>query len=143
MNFKKHISTLLTFLILASNMGLALNVHYCHGRVASVSFAYKLEESCKGHHEAESKTKACCAADTGHKHCCKNDLVKLQDDSNNDNILVKSLQLDLSAFCTAEEWKPMQFFDEAPLAAQQIPSFYCKANAPPLFKLYCQYIFYA
>ena len=73
----------------------------------------------------------------------KNDLVKLQDDSNNDNILVKSLQLDLSAFYAVEEWKPMQFFDEAPLAAQQIPSFYCEANAPPLFKLYCQYIFYA
>ncbi|HYD90102.1 MAG TPA: hypothetical protein VEA37_01275, partial [Flavobacterium sp.] len=119
MDFKKHISTLLTFLILASNMGLALNVHYCHGRVASVSFAYKLEESCKGHHEEETKTKACCAADTGHKHCCKNDLVKLQDDSNNDNILVKSLQLDLSAFCAVEGWEPMQFFAEAPLIVQQ------------------------
>ena len=90
MNLKKHISTLLTFLILASNMGLALNVHYCHGEVASVSFAYKLQESCRGHHEAETETKACCAADEGHKHCCENDLVKLQDDANNDNILVKS-----------------------------------------------------
>lgn len=141
MNFRKHISITLAFLILAANMGFAINVHYCHDEVSSVSIAYKLEESCTHHGEEE---KACCgaASQDNHKHCCKDDLVKLQDDKA-DNIIVKSLQLDLGAFCAAGEWKPAAFYAEAPLLAQQHTSFYCDSHAPPLFKLYCQYIFYA
>lgn len=141
MKFNKHISILLTFLILASNMGFAFNVHYCHGEVSSVSFAYKIEEPCNDHHEQEAKS-CCAAAGDSHKKCCKNDLVKLQDDSQ-DNIIVKSLQLDLSAFYAVEEWKPVMVSAEAPLFLTATPSFYCEAHAPPLFKLYCQYIFYA
>lgn len=141
MKFNKHISILLTFLILASNMGFALNVHYCHGEVSSVSLAYKIEEPCNDTHKPEVKG-CCAAASESHKKCCKNDLVKLQDDSQ-DNIIVKSLQLDLSAFYTVEDWKPAQFAALAPLAVSEMPSFYCEAHAPPLFKLYCQYIFYA
>ena len=141
MKFNKHISILLTFLIFASNMGFALNVHYCHGEVSSVSFAYKIEEPCNTHHEQEAKS-CCASAGKSHKKCCKNDLVKLQDDSQ-DNIIVKSLQLDLSAFYAVEEWKPALVPAEVPLFLTETPSFYCEANAPPLFKLYCQYIFYA
>lgn len=140
MNFRKHISIVLTLLILASNMGFAINVHYCHDEVSSVSIAYKLEEACS--HEGDSKSCCASAAKDDHKPCCKNDLVELQDDKA-DNIIVKSLQLDLVAFCPAEEWEPAMFYAAAPLSVQQDPSFYCEANAPPLFKLYCQYIFYA
>lgn len=141
MRLSKHISILLCTLILASNMGFALNVHYCHGEVAAVSLAYKVSEPCNDHHESEQKT--CCGKeDTTHKSCCKNDLVKLQD-TKSDNIIIKSLQLDLGAFCPVAEWKPVPSFTEAPLLAADAPSFYCEANAPPLFKLYCQYIFYA
>lgn len=141
MKFNKHIGILLAFLILASNMGFAINVHYCHDEVSSVSLAYKIDEPCNDHHKEESKS--CCAkASESHKKCCKNDLVKLQDDKA-DNIIVKSLQLDLSAFYTLEEWKPAQFATYTPVINHESPSFYCEAHAPPLFQLYCQYIFYA
>lgn len=139
MKLSKHISILLASLLLFSNIGLALNVHYCHGEVAAVSFTYKLQEPC-AEDEAE-KPDSCCKAADGHKSCCDNDLVKLQDDT--DNILVKSIQLDLGAFCTADEWKPAAFYTPALLVTDNNPSFYCEANAPPLFKLYCRYIFYA
>jgi hypothetical protein len=123
-------------------MGMALNVHYCEGEVSSVSLAYRLEEPCSNHEN--DKTKACCGVnDATHKSCCKNDLVKLQDDKASDNIIVKSLQLDLSTFCIVEEWKPLQFAVDTPILTSQNPSFYCDSHAPPLFKLYCQYIFYA
>lgn len=141
MKFNKHISILLTFLILASNMGFAINVHYCHNEVSSVSLAYKIDEPCNDHHKQEAKS--CCAkASESHKKCCKNDLVKLQDEKA-DNIIVKSLQLELSAFYTVEEWKPAPLYADVAVFTQDTPSFYCEAHAPPLFKLYCQYIFYA
>jgi len=140
MKLNKHINILLAFLILASNIGLALNVHYCEGKVSSVSFAYRLDEPCNDHHAAPEKS--CCAGVTeSHDSCCKNDVVKLQDKT--DNIIVKSLQLDLAAFCQLNEWKPVYFFQQAPVVVKQTPAFYCEANAPPLFKLYCRYILYA
>ncbi|MCO6148228.1 hypothetical protein [Flavobacterium sp. NRK1] len=141
MKIYKHISILLTFLILASNMGFALNVHYCHNEVSSVSFAYRIDKPCNITDKKE--TKSCCAAAAeSHKKCCKNNLVKLQDDDHN-NIIVKSLQLNLSAFCAIEEWRPALFNTGTLVSTDSIPSFYCEAHAPPLFKLYCQYIFYA
>lgn len=142
MKINRHISILLTFLILASNMGMALNVHYCEGEVSSVSLAYKQEESCGSQHK-ETADSCCAAIAENHKSCCENDLVKLHDDHSTDNIIVKSLQLDLVAFYIANEWKPSRFSAEAPLLTLQNPSFYCESHAPPLFKLYCQYIFYA
>lgn len=147
MKIKRQISILLSFLILVSNAGLAFNVHYCEGHISSVTLAYKQGDACATGHKhkehAEKPGKACCAAaDNDHKDCCKDDLVKLQDKSDS-KVIVKSLQLDLGTFCPVADWTPARFYDAAPIAAQQIPSFYCEAHAPPLFKLYCQYILYA
>jgi len=137
-------------LILASNIGLALNVHYCAGKVASVALSYKQEEPCNDHHKQapnkhhdHAEKKACCAAKAeNHKKCCKDDVVKLQDKSDG-KVIVKSLQLDLSAYTAVTEWKPSKVFYKAPALVAQAPSFYCESHAPPLFKLYCRYILYA
>ncbi|MBD2001698.1 hypothetical protein [Trichocoleus sp. FACHB-40] len=135
---------------MASNIGLVLNVHYCKGEVSSVTLAYRQQEPCNPHHESEehkhqhkADNKACCAIKAeNHKKCCKDDVVKLQD-KNEGKVIVKSLQLDLGAFCVAEEWKPSQFYYTVPVAVKDSPSFYCESHAPPLFKLYCKYILYA
>ncbi|OIQ21329.1 MAG: hypothetical protein BM557_03495 [Flavobacterium sp. MedPE-SWcel] len=141
MQIKKHISFILSFLILAANMGLALNVHYCKGQVTEMSFAYQVQEPCSYHHKKE--TKICCGLnDDSHKTCCENDLVKLKDKADN-TIIVKSHQLDLTSFCVVNEWKPVLFYEKAAIVKNQEPAFYCDANAPPLFKLYCSYILYA
>jgi hypothetical protein len=150
MKLNRHISILLAVLILGSNIGLAFNVHYCKGEISSVSLAYKQQEPCNPHHESnhdddkhDADKKACCAAKAeNHKECCKDDVVKLQD-KNEGKLIVKSLQLDLGAFCAAEEWKPVQFYYTAQVAQKDAPSFYCESHAPPLFKLYCRYILYA
>lgn len=142
MKFKSYISVLLTTLLLVSNMGLVLNVHYCKGNVSDVSLTYRQDESCTSHEMAAAKS--CCAAKgESHKECCDNDIVKLKDSNASDNILVKSLQLDLNVFCAVNEWKPLQFFKTVHTTQKDVPSFYAEANAPPLFKLYCQYILYA
>lgn len=142
MKFNKHISILLTLLLLVSNMGLALNVHYCKGEISDVSLAYRQHEPCITHEAAEAKS-CCASAGESHKSCCENDIVKLKDSNTSDNIIVKSLQLDLNVFCTVNEWRPFQSFYTTQIAVKDTPSFYCEANAPPLFKLYCSYILYA
>lgn len=141
MKFNRYISILLSSLILVSNIGLALNVHYCKGQVSSVSLAYKLEEPCNDHHDQELKS-CCTAKGDSHKSCCDNNLVKLQDESDG-KVIVKSLQLDLASFYVPSEFKPSVFYSPEPVVSGRESSFYCEANAPPLFKLYCRYILYA
>lgn len=140
MKIKRHISLLLAMLILVSNVGLAFNVHYCGGEIASVSLAYKSEMPCMEQSDAEN---SCCAAIEKKDSCCSDSKVDLKKNTT-DNIIVKSFQLDLGAFTIMDNWKPVISAEtEEAVVKSDIPSFYCDSNAPPLFKLYCQYLFYA
>jgi len=141
MNFKKHINILLAMLILVSNVGLAFNVHYCEGKISGVSFNYKIEEPCI--EEKAASITSCCAVENTHDSCCSNDKVEIKK-TTSENILVKNFQLDLATFIPVQEYRFFNF-----TAAKEVvlikenPSFYCETNAPPLYKLYSQYIFYA
>jgi len=140
MKIKKHISLLIAMLILVSNVGLAFNVHYCGGEIASVSLAYKSEMPCMETSDSES---SCCAATEKKDSCCSNSKVDLKKNTT-DNIIVKSFQLDLGSFTIVDNWKPVvDSEEEEVIVKSDVASFYCDSNAPPLFKLYCQYIFYA
>lgn len=140
MKIKRHISLLLAMLILVSNVGLAFNVHYCGGEIASVSLAYKSGMPCMEQSDAES---SCCAATEKKDSCCSDSKVDLKKNTT-DNIIVKSFQLDLGAFTITDNWKPVISAEtEEAVVKSDTPSFYCDSNAPPLFKLYCQYLFYA
>jgi len=140
MKLTKHISTLLSALILFANIGLALNVHYCHGEISSVSVAYKTADLCK---TAKQETKSCCGKMVKTtKSCCKHNVIKLQDKT--DTAITKAFQLDLNVFYAAGYTNPFkQYHTEAEPVQKETPSFYCDSNAPPLFKLYCRYILYA
>ena len=143
MQLKKHISYLLSVLILVANMGLALNVHYCKGEVSAVSLAYGIKQACSHPENKHHTEKKCCAhTDKEHKSCCKNDFVKLKDKADNP-VPVKSFQLELSGFVATQIWNSVQQYSEPVLLTTEEPAYYCEANAPPLFKLYCQYILYA
>lgn len=148
MKLRRHISILLAVLILGSNIGLAFNVHYCGDDVSAVSLAYSVEEPAnehhkKDHHDHAGDKKACCIVKDGnHESCCKNDLVKLEDNGES-KVIVKSLQLELGTLCAINVWNPAQAYAVTDVLVKENPSFYCESNAPPLFKLYCSYILYA
>ena len=134
----KHISIIVTLLILFSNIGLALNVHYCHNVVSGVSLTYKVS-----HCEKMAMPKSCCGmAAKADKKCCKSQVVKLQDKT--DQVLASQLVLNLDVFYPVPNWSPSKIaYSAASFAVKENPSFYCDSHAPPLFKLYCQYILYA
>lgn len=61
----------------------------------------------------------------------------------NDNFLTKSLKFDLNDV-VLNDISTIEFVDEAVLFSfNENPAFYCESNAPPLYKLYCQLVFYA
>ncbi len=133
MKFKKYISVLLAVFILVSNIGLAFKVHYCMDAIASVSLASEIitvnsEENCCGVFEEESS-------------CCKDKVVLFQKKSENVTFDTFSFLSDFTSFL--EDWTPLFFSVNFNFKSQNSSSYYCDAHAPPLFKLYHQFIFYA
>ena len=134
----KCTSLFLSFLILVSNMGLAFNVHYCGGQIAKISSVYSSDVSDV---QKTPTKKGCCAAKANAgKSCCKDKVVKVKEKS---DVVVKSFSFHIDAPFVSDFWKPIVFSQVTVLQKQQITSYYCDANAPPLYKLYSQYTLYA
>ena len=130
MNLKKCTGLFLAFLLLVSNIGFALDVHYCGGKIASVSLGTTV-----------SPVKKCCGDKEKKSSCCKDKVVKFEKKSDNATVKVFFYQLAFSALI--KEYKPIAFLSVPNFKNNQAISYYADANAPPLFKLYNQYIFYS
>lgn len=135
MNFRKHISIVLSALILLANLGMSFSVHYCKDKIASVSFQYEMEEPCV------EKATSCCAIEASHDSCCSNKLIKVE--KKTDDILVKSFQLELQPVVCKTDWESTFFSFESKILTSNQVAFYCDSHAPPLYKLHCQFVFYA
>lgn len=141
MKFKKHISFLLAIFLLVSNTGFAVGVHYCGGNVASVKpIFWKTSET------LNKEEKGCCppkvSTTTNKKDsCCKNKVVHFQKKSG--KVTLNSISFQPDFIFLIEEWNPIIFSEFSNFEDSRITPYYCDANAPPLFKLYHQYIFYA
>ena len=83
MKFKNNISIFLAILVLVSNIGLAFNVHYCGGQIASVSF------------DSVKTEKSCCKKLASKKNsCCKDKTIVIQKKGDNGIVNYFSFQLD-------------------------------------------------
>lgn len=141
MKFKNHISFLLAFFLLVSNVGLAVDVHYCGGEIASVKPVFwRTVESQNTVEESCCPTQASSFVDVN-GGCCKDKVFHIQEKSENVILISMSFQTDFNFLL--EESKPIVFNEILNFESKPITSYYCDANAPPLFKLYHQYIFYA
>jgi hypothetical protein len=141
MIIKKYISFLLAIFLLVSNVGLAIDVHYCGGKVASVKPIYF-----KNYDSLLAVEKNCCAPETSSviekkESCCKDKVIQFE--KKHENVIVKSITFQSDFIFLIEKWNPVVFTEFSNFEDSCIISYYCDANAPPLFKLYHQYIFYA
>jgi hypothetical protein len=133
MKFKKHISILLTILILVSNVGFAFNVHYCGGSISSVSLTSVVPEI--------QKEKSCCVEKALKKEsCCKDKKVVFQ--KKTIDKIFKSFSFQFDSALLVSEYQTIDFKSVPRFKNEVSLSYYCDANAPPLFKLYNQYLLY-
>ncbi|MBD3583311.1 HYC_CC_PP family protein [Flavobacterium selenitireducens] len=129
MGIKKSIGILLAFLVLASNTGLAFSVHYCGGEIASVKpMLLVSDDSCCGAQKSEPMG------------CCKTKIVK--SDKEHD-IVIKTFSFAFEAALVSERPITAPRQTVSTFVKRPSASYYCEANAPPLFQLYNQYLFYA
>lgn len=141
MNFKKGIALLVAFLMLVSNAGFAMTVHYCEGKIASISSGFGNKETCEMPKAA--KEKACCAKkiEASHKKCCSDKTVNLKGKAI--DIIAKASASEFTAPFIAPVFNAPVFGFTPVAEIKKLPAYYCDAHAPPLFKLYHQYILYA
>ncbi len=132
MNFRKPISGLLASLLFLSNAGLAMNVHYCGGEIASVSLS-----AISG---AENAEDSCCGIFEQKAHCCKDKVLNFN--KKTDQATVFAFNIGSAYYLTTKEWESF-FLPSFPFNEREVSSEYSfQTNGPPLFKLYSQYIFY-
>lgn len=133
MYFRKQISSLLAVLLLASNIGFAFNVHYCGDEIASVSL--------KSAFSSNNTEKNCCGVVEIKSHCCKDKVFHFQKKSESSIFNVFTFNSDI--LFLNQDWKPFIITSTTNFNRNLTASYFCDANAPPFFKLYSQYIFYA
>ena len=133
MKFKGPICLLLAFFLLVSNIGLAFNVRYCGNEITSVSLKTPVQN--------QNLEKDCCGVVEKKSHCCKNKEVNFQ--KKTDDLIQKIVSGHPDFTFLIEECNPSVFLFISNFKNGQFTSYYCDANAPPFFKLYHQYIFYA
>lgn len=141
MSFKKSTSLVLVFFLLVSNMEMAFNVHFCSGTISSISVNYKTDESCTIPEEATPIKKCCAEKAKENKKCCSDK--KIEQKKKSEQVVVKTFSFNAELPFVINDWTPI-FFESLQIAKKQNRIGYCcDANAPPLFKLHSQYIFYA
>jgi hypothetical protein len=135
MSIRKTIALFLAFFILMPNLGLALNVHYCHNEIASISIKNELVEL------LNPIDISCCSSTENCGKCCSNEVVELEKNKEvffQDFSSFKSFPVVMMATVSMNlNWSYIGNIKK------QVIENLCEANAPPLYKLYSQYIFYA
>ena len=140
MCFKKQVSLFLAFFVLIANSGLAFNVHYCEGKIASISSVFSNDEVCDTPIPAEAKT--CCKKQVeSHKKCCSDKEVNLKNKA--EKITIKSVSFNVDSLFFEPLFSYVSFISNFVDFPNQITFFQCNVHAPPLYQLYCQYTFYA
>lgn len=135
---KKLISGLLAFLLLVSNSGFAFSVHFCGGKLASITSSFTTEEVCD---MPAVEKKSCCAAPSDNdKPCCENKTVDLKKSA---DVIVKVFSFELSSPFLPVFSQPTFEILPIQIASEQEDFYFFDNHSPPLFKLYSQYIFYA
>lgn len=133
MKFKKHISIILTFLILISNVGFAFNVHYCGGKISSVSVGSEAST-------VQDKKDCCSKSKVKKTSCCKDKKIVFQKKTTEKIVKTFSFQLDTPFLLPV--YQSFVFNAVPSFKNKSSLSYYCDANAPPLYKLYSQYLLY-
>lgn len=135
MQFRKSTTLFLAILILFSNLGLAINVHYCKDKIAGISLITQIEEICV------KEEISCCKLEESHHKCCSNKVIKAEE--KNDNILSNLSKVDFKAVHLVNDLELCLVEKNVFESKKEILSFYCDSHSPPLYKLYCQLVLYA
>gem|GEM_PF-1323006 len=165
--YTKITSLFLAFFLMFSNIGLALDVHFCGDNIVASELVFlqktenfsthkdinqenhSVEKSCCGipddHYdrckdEYLTQEKSCCGISDDHYDCCKDEYLTQE---NLDVVIVKSISVSIDHFLVAQNTYIFDFFTSINDENVFFSSNDRQLGKTPLYKRYCQLIFYA
>lgn len=139
MRFHKHIALLLAFYHFGIGAGFAINLHFCKGELESVS-TILTEVFC----EKETVVAKCCSKKsiTVDDSCCDHSIIDLTEVDDETTLNSDPFLFEFLTIIPDDRNKLFKkaIFKNKP---QALPYFTFLSNAPPLYQLYCTYIYYA
>lgn len=148
---KRLISIVFFISFLFSNVGWSITVHYCQGEAYYGKLNYSVQQpkdSCEIKVIEESED--CCNntfdikkenQKSDHEECCKDDIIKV---STSDQTIQKTYSQNFDFVVPNLSWTNLSIpYVDYSLPILKALNYYVDSNAPPLYKLYCQLIFYA
>jgi len=145
----KITALLLAFFLMFSNIGLALDVHFCGDNIVAseLIFLQEVTDFCTHqdteyqNHSEENCTSenSCCGQSDDHSDCCKDQYITQE---SSDVVIVKSISVDI--FVVAKTIYFLEFvnFPKNNNSEISVDKDY-KFQKIPLYKRYCSLIFYA
>ena len=135
MKLNKNISVLVAFVVLLTSISYTFTFHYCNNSIAGISLNSFFNET------SNASADSCCTAKPSEKSCCSDKVIKI--DKSTNNFLSKSVSFEISSAIL----QPIFYFlfanNQIIDATVKSTYFFRNSNAPPLYKLNCQFIFYA
>ena len=137
MRFKKNIAVIFTCYYLIICVGLTITVHFCAGSLAGMS-AISSEVVC----EMQVTQDACCTKKATSKPDCCNDAVVDLSEVDEDSLFEDTaIEKQFTVVSTDVDYS---FFKNSTIQNKvALPNYTFQSNAPPLYKLYGTYIYYA
>ena len=132
MIIKKQICLLLAFFVLLSQTTAAFNVHFCNTRITAISMRSNTDNI-----DIEEK---CCAATKKNAGCCHNNQIKSLKKS--ETVFLKSFYFPSEIVSLFDVFKPIWHSSEIASKKVNASKYFYSSNAPPLFTLNCQFVFY-
>lgn len=134
MKFKRNTAIVLACYYIVISLGLTLTIHFCGGNLASISTITD-----KGTCEVVVE-EACCAEEPLlNEGCCSDSVIDFSDIDTDIVFLSSSLKL----FVLTNPIYYIEFFTSVSTTKLALPNYTFQSNAPPLYKLYQSYIYYA
>lgn len=133
MFLRKPLHILLAFFVLISQQGFAFRVHYCGDSIASVQLA--------GIAQSHSDEEGCCGEMEAYSNCCSTKTIALAKKAS-DYTFFQPAVATVFVLPSSQIQAVSNYIISATRSAVVIPYYQCESHAPPLFKLYSQYLFY-
>lgn len=141
---KNYFVLLLSFVFICLNTGLTLNMHYCQGELESVTSVFQQSETCcaaSDQNKTSIENHSCCVSVVDdHDNCCSNDVFFIKDtvEKINSSVLDTNFQKILQSYHNNRNI--IHFKKQLNRVFKLFYSF--QSNAPPLYNLYCRFVYF-
>ncbi len=135
MKFKKNIALFLASYYLMISVGLTITLHFCGGSLASIT-PFLSETNAE-----PLVVESCCAKKAPEQECCNDEVIDFNDAK--EESVLETFNFSVAFAVTPPVIQTICLQELLLETKKTLPNYTFQSNAPPRYKLYGTYIYYA